>query len=98
MDTDAIFSLNLDEDTVLGFMNTLTVGEFTTIAPDDEHPEESLYNLAVIAARRLGHHTLTREDIGHLPIAQLAPLIEKAAAISPTAPDVLGPLLLDISK
>ncbi|WP_460998716.1 hypothetical protein [Trueperella pyogenes] len=94
-------SLNFDlsEDTLTAFMSSVTTAEFALFADaSDDDPATMLGNMALIAARRLGHAKITRKDIDELPISSLVPLIEKAARAPRPKGARLAALLDEISK
>ena len=91
------YGMELDPDTLAEFMNSITTAELAVLAADDDETA-TVMNIAVISANRLGFGHLTRDDLGNLPVKKLAALIDAAARVNPTTPEVLTPLLERISK
>ncbi|OFS75709.1 hypothetical protein HMPREF3167_02500 [Trueperella sp. HMSC08B05] len=92
------YGMDLDPDTLAEFMNSITTAELAVLAADEDDETATLMNIAVISANRLGFGHLTRDDLGNLPVKKLAALIDAAARVNPTTPEVLTPLLERISK
>lgn len=92
------YGLDIDPDTLAEFMNSITTAELAVLAADDDDETATLMNIAVISANRLGFSDLPRDALGALPVKMLGKLINAAAHISPTTPEVLAPLLERISK